>query len=449
MTRLPDPKQARVFRFCGFDFRFEDGSARLSYAFDDGPELIETVRFPNVPAVVSDAQKSALHEALYLLHLIAGVSYYKAGIAPRLQVETAAPAGALVEFLNRLYVDGLSEFAYRNQIDLYSRVNWYSESTESGSGPVSLPPVYRSLVALGGGKDSLVSVERLKHAGEDMHLACVGSATLIEQTAAVADLPFIRIQRQLAPELSIYNADGAYNGHVPITAINSAILTCAAILYGFDHIVFSNERSASVGNLVTEDGATVNHQFSKSWAFERSFAALLRGRVSADLHYYSLLRPWSELAVIAEFSRLRQYHSVFSSCNRNFHQDGSRIASRWCADCPKCRFACLGLALFLSPAEVSGILGANLLNNPAQLAGFRELCGLGAHKPFECVGEIEESRSAFLALAGNPAWCDTPVVGEIAKDLREFAVSPLDDWMKPAGPHAIPGRIGVECYAAD
>ena len=60
------------------------------------------------------------------------------------------------------------------------------------------------------------------------------------------------------------------NGHIPVTAINSAILVFAAVLLGVDQVVFSNERSASYGSLIEGTGE-VNHQWSKGWAFERDF----------------------------------------------------------------------------------------------------------------------------------------------------------------------------------
>jgi hypothetical protein len=58
-------------------------------------------------------------------------------------------------------------------------------------------------------------------------------------------LPTLNIGRELSPLLFELNRRGAYNGHIPVTAINSAILVVAALLYGHDAIAFSNEHSAS------------------------------------------------------------------------------------------------------------------------------------------------------------------------------------------------------------
>src|SRR5947208_2982028 len=84
MNALADPRQARAFRFIGCDYAA--GIARLRYAFDDGPELVEQIEFPGAPALPV-ARALAFEAALKLLHLIAGVSYYKAGVPGEIVVE--------------------------------------------------------------------------------------------------------------------------------------------------------------------------------------------------------------------------------------------------------------------------------------------------------------------------------------------------------------------------
>ena len=91
------------------------------------------------------------------------------------------------------------------------------------------------------------------------------------------------------------NRAGAWNGHVPVTAINSAILLCASILYGFRYIVFSNERSADEATLLTDEGVEVNHQYSKGSEFESAFRDVIASQVSPDIEYFSVLRQYSEL----------------------------------------------------------------------------------------------------------------------------------------------------------
>jgi hypothetical protein len=436
---IPDPRLAGCFQFVSCAYDPAQGEARLVYRFDEGPELVERIGFPHVPWPPEASRQAAFQESLRILHLVAGVSYYKAGLSRKMGFEQQAPDRALAEFLTGLYVQGLGEFAYINQVDVRDKIHFREDGP--GPSPQSLVLRERALVAMGGGKDSLVGLHLLQEAGVELLPVCIGKSPLIADTVRAAKLPLIRIERSLAPELAVYNRAGAWNGHVPVTAINSAILLCAAILYGFRHIVFSNERSADEATLTMPDGTAVNHQYSKSSGFEKDFRDVISSRVSPDIEYFSVLRPFSELDIVRRFSLMTDFHTVYSSCNRNFHIDGARIEGRWCRDCPKCRFAALSLALFLPPAQVKAILGGDLLTCADQVDGFRALCGIGRDKPFECVGEAGESRAALAALARDDQWRRHLVVRTIVPELVAVTVPGLDELLRPASRHFIPQPI--------
>jgi hypothetical protein len=293
---------------------------------------------------------------------------------------------------------------------------------------------------MGGGKDSLVALERVRACGIEPGTAQVGSSELIEQVAARAGTRHRRIGRRLPPELAALNADGALNGHVPITAINAAALTVGALLWNTGTVVFANERSADEPTLVTADGVPVNHQFAKSFEFEQLFGQWLGRYIASDLNVFSLLRRDRELAVCREFAALSTYHDVFSSCNRNFHLDGPRTA-RWCGNCPKCRFVFLGLAPFMTPARMRDIFGSDLLAAPDPCDGFEALLGLDCARPFECVGEADEARAAVSLLAASEHWSRHPVVESLSRRLAGTSVPSAEDLMRPSGPHRIPDRF--------
>jgi len=439
MTVIADPRFAKTFRFVRRGYA--DGIASLVYAFDDEPELVERIVFPNAPALAPE-RASAFDAALDLLHLVAGVSYYKAGVPGEIHVESTPLDAATAKFLDALYLHGLGEFAYHNKLDLRGRIRFpFSQKPSEAVPAIGLR--HRALVPIGGGKDSLVSVEILKRAGEEATTVWVGNSPLIESCAARTGLPLLNIRRELSPLLFEYNKAGAYNGHIPVTAINSAILVVASILYGFDAIAFSNERSASSATL-EYDGQPVNHQWSKGWDFERSFGELVHARVAADLDYYSLLRPLSELAVAERFARSSRYDDAFSSCNRNFRILGPKPADRWCGQCPKCHFVFLALAPFMPKPRLLAIFGRNLLDDAALAPGFDALIEYRDHKPFECVGEGAESRAAFAALAKRAEWSEDALVArfadEIAPQLDARGLA-LDTLLAPAGEHRIPERL--------
>ena len=431
---------AQVFRLA--EAAYADGEVSLAYAFDDGPPMVERIQFPGAPARVPAGREQAFAQALMLLHGIAGVSYYKALVPERIEFAGTLPDPALADLLNETYLHGLGEFAHQNGLDLREQIR-FPRGAAAASPAAQLGLPRRALVPIGGGKDSLVSIETLKQAGEAFAVVWIGRSDLIRACAQATGQPLLNIQRTIAPELFELNRQGAWNGHIPVTAINSAILVLAALLYGYDEIVFSNEASASVGNF-SENELDINHQWSKSLRFESLFADYLRSHVASDLGYYSLLRPLSELAVTERFARLTRYHSLFSSCNRNFRILGARPSSRWCGECPKCRFVFLALAPFMSKPALLAIFGRNLLDEREQIDGFDALLEFGAVKPFECVGEGRESRAALLALCERADWREDLIVQRFQQqilpriDASALAMAPM---LQPATEHRVPERL--------
>ena len=65
---------------------------------------------------------------------------------------------------------------------------------------------------------------------------------------------------------------------------------------------------------------------------------------------------------------------------------------------------------------------------------------MGADKPFECVGEVDEARAALRALAADPAWAGDALVARLAP----AAGGPGRRRDRPlaggGGPHGIPER---------
>jgi hypothetical protein len=441
-THASDPRRARVFRFVRAHYDDIAGVAELVYAFDDDAPMTERIIFPGAPAV-DPRRRSAIARALRVLHLIAGVSYYKAGVPPVVVLDEGPVDADIARLIEAVYEHGLGEFAYENGLDLRGRVRLPVDADAGVRAPVLGLPA-RTLVPLGGGKDSLVTVEALRAAGINATVVHIGRSELIQACAELTGLPRLNVLREISPALFELNRRGAWNGHIPVTAINSAILVMAALVYGYDAIAFSNERSASAPTRTDGAIGAVNHQWSKGWDFEQAFAAVVCGGIAADLAYWSALRPWSELAVTAAFSRLTSYHGVFSSCNRNFKILGTRPQARWCGQCPKCHFVYAALAPFLPKPSLTAIFGRNLLDDPALIPAYDGLMEWHAAKPFECVGEARETRVALAVLAGRAEWREDAVVARFAREILpqlSGADTHLAALLEPAGPHAVPAVV--------
>jgi hypothetical protein len=434
-----DPAAVREFRFLGHAWSPATGHVELRYALDDR-RFTETFRFPSADPGAVAARGPAIARAVRLLHLVAGVSYYKAAVPREIAIDGPAPAPATARALELLWTGGLGEFAWHNDLP------WIGGGIRFPAAPADPPPAgpaglrARSLVPVGGGKDSAVALAALARAGEDAIAFSVGRKPSADATAAAEGVPIVHVRRQLDPALFQLNREGALNGHVPVTAIVTCAAAVAALILDCDAVAMANERSASAGTVDwAAFGGSVNHQFSKGWVAERAIAEAVRRDVAADLDVFSILRPWSELAIARAFAGLPEHHGTFMSCNRGFtiERESDQV---WCGDCPKCRFVFLALAPFAGRDALVGIFGRDLLDDPAQEAGYREVLGMGADKPFECVGEVDEARAALRALAADPAWAGDALVARLAPAAGGPDAGAIDPWLAEDGPHGIPDR---------
>ena len=383
----------------------------MRYGFDDLYKFEEKLFFGKPYKPLSEEELGVFRHCLHFLHIAAGISYYKAFMPQTISVENFVLDRDSALFFNDFYRHGLGEFAYRNTLDI-GEYHFFNGDGDVVSSTHHCTLPRKSAVLVGGGKDSLVSVEALRLSGEPVTLFAVNPAQPIRDCIAASGLPSVTVGRTLDPLLFELNRQGAYNGHVPITGIIGFIAAAAAIWHGFDTIILSNERSA---NEETVDG--VNHQYSKSFAYEKDFAELLQQKLLPNLSYFSFLRPLSELAIARVFAKMERYDGVFTSCNKAFSL--TRTAeSRWCGACPKCLFVFMALATAMDQDRLVRIFGRNLFDAADLIPGYRELSGLSGHKPWECVGEIMESAAALYHLSRRDGWKECAVLQTLGPELE-------------------------------
>lgn len=421
----------KTFYFKKYHFDEEKGLLSLFYGVDDKYDFVETVSFPDMPAILSDEQRTVLDHIFFLMHIAWGITYYKAFLSPEIKIESGVLTEEERSFFERFYLNGLGEFSVKNNLHLNIH---FPHTNAKQKGYPTVPLADAALVPLGGGKDSAVVIELLKGHIPVFTIA-MGHARPIIECARVADVPYLEGVRQIDPQLLELNKTGTvYNGHVPITGLLAFFLWAESVLKGIRFVAMGCERSANVGNMIW-DGHQINHQYSKSIEFERDFEKLTRP-VTPSFKYFSLLRPLSEIHIAKLFAdRCRGYFDVFTSCNKAFKLDLSKRLDRWCGHCDKCRFVFLILAPFMDKNKLVQIVGNNPLNDPEQIKGYEELLGLSGHKPFECVGEVEECRWAFNQIAGMPQWQNDAVVHAL-KDR----VNPADEQtlFTPSVDHLLP-----------
>lgn len=400
---MKNPAEKSTFVFESYDLNPIKKEAVFNYRlFANGKDypFTETILFPeNRPW--EGVPPEALRKTLEALHLIIGISYWKAYCSKNIVIKNFSLTKDQAKFWNVLYTKGLGEFFYKNQIDFRNLINFpftSSKSTRAASYE-SRAASSKSLLLFGGGKDSLVSAELLKKADKKFDFFYMASGKESDVIMSLIPKTAIIVKRQIDPRIMELNQKGAYNGHIPITALVSFTAELAALLYGYRYVISSNEKSADYGN-VEYRGEVVNHQWSKSLEFEKMFRDYTHAYMTPDVTYFSLLRPFYEIKIIRLFSELGEgYFRKFTSCNRNFKVFKERLknGSKWCGECPKCVFVFTMLSAFVPKRQLVKIFGKNLFAKKELLPLFRELLGLKDFKPFECVGTKEEMIWAMYA----------------------------------------------------
>jgi hypothetical protein len=446
------PARGQVFTYEGFAVDAGRGLLTCKYSLD-GRQFAERVSLAPGPGWETPAARRAAR----LVYLLAGVSYYKTAAPPVIDLGDTVLTRREQEYLREFYFAGLGEYAYRNHLDL-SGLTLRTDplggvaADETAAAPAAPSGAgRRALVPFGGGIDSIVTVEGVRRRTEDIALFVVNRPgdrfEAIEKPAAVSGLPVVRAGREIDPRLLRSAELGFLNGHVPVTGIISAIAVLAATLNDRDVVVMSNEWSSSVPTL-EHNGQQINHQWSKSDAFERLFRELLKGQPALP-EYFSALRDRTELWVGERFARLTQYHGTFRSCNRAFHIDTSKRLDHWCGHCDKCCFIDLILAPFMSAQQLRDVFAraGEPLGKPELKAKFQVLLGSGT-KPFECVGEVNECRAAVALAAARPDRADTALLQELAAEITGRPDAPtaaeIEAMKRPVGTSFVPERFAFE-----
>lgn len=337
------------------------------------------------------------HQIIQHIGLIEMISYWKATCSPKIIIKPVYLDPVQIDWWKKLFYYGLGEFLYTNSIetDQENLVTLITEGKPAGSQvAANLQKGY--IVPVGGGKDSCVSMKLLSE------LPCrpfvINPRQAIIQTLAQSGFDVngsVIFHRSIDPGLLELNQKEFLNGHTPFSALVAFSSLLASLLTGYRNIALSNESSA---NEATIPHTSINHQYSKTFEFEKDFRDYCRNYMSEEINYFSFLRPLNELQIARSFSRMREFHPHFRSCNQGSKSDS------WCGRCAKCLFTYLILSPFLEEHDLIRIFGYNLLDNYLLKDLFDQLTGISDEKPFECVGTIQEvNAAARVMLARTPA----------------------------------------------
>jgi len=399
-------KKYPAFIYQKYSYRLQRGDLMISFSFKAEPDIVFKPRIviKNIPdGRLEKIDKKALNNLVFHLGLMEIPSYWKATCSPEIIIRAGALDKTQAAWWHDLIMNGMGQFFYENKIN-YREPDFLKISVNPGIAAPALETLEidfknRFLVPFSGGKDSVVTLEKLKAEKEgspiglrprEIGLFLVNPTRPTQKTVRVSGVKKqIAVIREIDEKLLVLNKNGYLNGHTPFTGVLSFLSVFGAVLFDYKNIAFSNEKSADEGN-ATYLGKNINHQWAKSSEFEKMFKGYCRKYLAKNINYCSFLRKHTELQIAKMFVKYPKYFPVFSSCNR-----GPKTGARWCNNCPKCLFTYLVLSPYLTEKQLLKIFGKNLLKDKKLQPLLKKLTGESGIKPFECVGTKKESRLAL------------------------------------------------------
>ncbi len=296
-----------------------------------------------------------------------------------------------------------AQWRYENNLPHYASPHFTSQPLAVKIAPVRVQHGAVGVLSFcGGGKDSYVAMKLLERA----HIPYASFAyshsaygpseqqhDLIENLLSYS-CPVKRHQLRAYDTLS----DAPLRRHYPKYATEGGLIVCetpasifaalpVVLQHGYRYLVLANERSANAGNLIWDStNEEVNHQWGKSLEAEGLLNDYLQSEFIVNSTYFSLLQPIHDVVIFNLLRRDGAGVTAAHSCN---------IRKPWCNRCPKCAYVWLNYMAYLDTKLVDSIFKANLFDLEENQRWFREMLGLADHTPFECIGQIEETRLAF------------------------------------------------------
>lgn len=444
------------FVYESFQMERQDSGLKVTYVYKLGSFTFRPVLQINADKITNlDLNLAFLRNLFFNFGLVNAINYYKLTLAPNFVVH-AGPLDAYQQhFFRKVFYHGLGEMMFRNHIQLSfadfmhfksapsdqaiarlkdpqsQYANFYhlrpttnlrkanhdahaqtspSPSNQASPDPTA-PPIpdgvfpfdlghnfHGNLIPIGGGKDSIVTLESLHSMYED-NLCFLFNRNIYPENQAALDCikyagypvnKIASVDLSFDPLLFELNKAGYYNGHVPFSALLAFASLISAYLNNKAYIVLSNEASANEGNV---KGSDINHQYSKSFAFESDFQDYVKHYLTDQIYYFSLLRCLNEYQIMQKFLQYPTYLNLFRSCNVGTREN------KWCGHCAKCLYVAIMLYPFVSVGQIKQIFGHDPLDDPSLFDTFVSLYNPDTTKPFDCVGTRDEiNYSLTLAL---------------------------------------------------
>jgi len=394
-------KHYPVFEYHTFSWELSGNKLHLYFHFISGDIVFKPKSIIKFPAIikaekVAHTRKTLIDNLVFSVGMIELISYWKATCSPMIKVSCGKLTKPQIKWWKHLYFHGLGEMFYLNGINTNDADFVNIECADVPRFKLNKkfrPKEYKLLVPIGGGKDSLASIDLLTKLRDEKYYLLMNPTKAAKDAAKAAikrQLGYtVFIKRSIEKKLLTLNAKGYLNGHTPFSAMLAFYTTLVSVVADTKYSCLSNESSANEPTII---GTEINHQYSKTIDFEKNYNTYLKRYISPHFEYLSLLRPLNEFQIVKVFSQNKNNLSIFKSCNVGSKKD------KWCCNCSKCLFVSILLSAHIGIARTNKVFGESLLNKKTLKKEFLELAGQATTKPFECIGTIDEIRVAITLI---------------------------------------------------
>lgn len=334
-----------------------------------------------------------INNFVFNLGLVEMLNYWKLFCSSNIFIKAGKLNDVQKSFWRKLILKGMAQYFFENKIDFTKDgfININDQGPLFKKESFSLSNKY--LLGIGGGKDSAVCIDILRGSHLDFDYFAINPILASEKMMAVLPKPQIKIIRQIDPLLFNLKNQGFLNGHVPFSSFVAFSGLLAALLSDHKYFLVGNESDANEEN-ITWQGQLINHQYSKTYEFEKDLRAYVKKFINDDIQYLSLLRPWTDLKIAQVFAKNREFWPVFLSCN--VAQRHNSEFKTWCSSCSKCLFTYLILYPFINDRDLQNIFGRDLFTDSRLISVLDDLVLTNKIKPFECVGMRQTSKAALF-----------------------------------------------------
>ena len=401
-------KKYPKFIYQGYFYKISKNNLEIFFDFEIPPDIkfkpkivIKNVKEKQLGKI----EKNALNNFIFHIGLIEIPSYWKATCSPKIEIKAGYLDKEQIKWWKDLIIKGMGQFFYENKIDFRGQnfLKIVSNSNKNDRDRVlnlkeTGSPQDKILIPIGGGKDSIVTLEIFKKNKKGINCFSLNPTSAAEKIIKISGCknPVI-VERKIDKKLLELNQKGFLNGHTPFSACLSFLGIFCATLFNYKYIAFSQEQSSNEGN-TKYLGKIINHQWSKSFEFEKKFRQYSKKYLTENVKCFSSLRPLYEIQIAKIFSNFSDYFPVFLSCNEAYktYSGTKKITKKWCGNCSKCLFVFSVLYPFIEEKKIVKIFNKeNLFEKKELLLIMKELIGERKIKPLECVGTKKECIIAF------------------------------------------------------